>query len=193
MRPCAPPAHTAHTPAHIAAHSEAPPEPPSVPRQRGTPNLDRGEETLSRANRLARQHMRAIGEQIDNAEHAANVGLAILDHVQVLLAGPGFGGENEGQYRMSQRVLAAVSPDRETMSSLVKAALALIEGGTRLKRLALGMDVIKGGTPALGLNTQPPNEVLKRLSPEALLSLRKAALEVSRLPPPMVAVEGEVA
>ena len=139
----------------------------------------RDQEDLSTA-RSARQQANAVRLQLSHADEVAGLGLLILRTIAEYIT-----TTNPQEAAGPARRLIDLNPARETMVGLMAGATRLVETGTKLKRQALGMEVIKGAAEIVAPTAGAASikNLRDRLSPEALMSLRKIVQEAARMAP----------
>lgn len=144
---------------------------------------------LGTARHLANVHAQAIRQQIGIGELAISVGTIFLDQIEALA------GDDVDRIQRAQAALLSINPEKDTLAGVIKAIAGLLETGVKIKRLALGMDILKnpeGVTPSQVAGGRAASKVIERLDLETLMKLRGAAQEIARLPPPTLEGEASV-
>ncbi len=113
------------------------------------------------------------------ARQLQRVGAKALAGLEGVLSGPGLAGYASGgelcettPYGMAVITLRALNPDKDSLSSLFKAAAETIQKGIELERKSIGMDA--GPTEAAGQGERPSGV----LSEEEFVAHHGAKLEL---------------
>jgi hypothetical protein len=147
---------------------------------------------LRTAKGMADLHAAAIREQVRLGRKMAEVAELILDDLETAFAA------DPAEATAARMRLMAFNPKVDTLAGILKAAAGLGDRGVVVNRKALSMDAGKG----LGPGAPPPEgalgaasvrELLHAIPTDVLMTMRKAALELSRVRLPAPQIVGEVA
>lgn len=150
---------------------------------------------VSAARGLADLHLKAVAEQIQNADRLAIVGNLVLAQVMMSIAPPPLedGSPDVFSQGQARAALTFVNPERETLAGLLKTVSDMLERSAQMKRRALAMDPktgspgpFEGSNPPIGSPVRSASDVARLaqgLPPDILKRLREASSLMTKLPP----------
>ena len=166
-----------------------PPQHPKIARRARM--AEKSEESDARnirvASSLAQQHIIAVARQLRAAGDARELADLILDRLKTILRGPpdpfDHDSDENAEYRAARMALVVISPDKEKLADLARAATTILREASRMERVALGMDIRREPDNPEPAQLRNIKQAMSQLPPDALMRLREVAADIRRLPP----------
>lgn len=135
---------------------------------------------LEVARGLSVLHSGAITRQMRLGREIQDIGMRVLRLIDLLVS-----SNDSGVATEAWRRLLAANPDKDTLNSVLKAAVAAVDQGVKIERLALAMDEVKpagGGSSMEGVLPSADRTsliaIVRSVDPDMALRLRGVVKEV---------------
>lgn len=139
------------------------------------------DDVLNTAIDLAAIRSAAIRRQLDAAAEMQKLGRALIDCMLQVATAPVEAG---GKYVDARARLTAINAEKDSLSTLMKAASGLLSDATKIERQALGLEAAKGEEEAPAEQRRlRPEDVLPLLDARTLEVLGEAASKAATMRP----------